>query len=261
MMRKHNRRMLLTSFAVGIAVVNLDFLIRPAAAGDVLENGGALVSAGIDLVPKVLPATRPAKGKATAVFHFHPEETQTTDYTKVFGTPPIINPNPFTLNYTGAEIHGTSGAATFDLSLQQVKDAKGNAAWQIGGKVKATVKPGKSKPVLPVSVTADAADPIGFGAGPEATFDFYSGGLNNSFSLGAGTAFDLGASANGDSMSFTARVAPDFVSDPTEFWSDGLSGAVDLYKLVVTPVGEDGHATSIQFPRSRRTSSTSPFDL
>jgi len=229
--------------AVIVAAALAPALLTSSAQADEItaaqENGGKLASKTGNLDPKVFDPKN-ATGTATTTFGFHPPAPVTSTYTKNVKTN-VVNPNPFTHNYPGGEVHGTTGSATYNVSIGKVVEGA-KSKFTIGAKVEGKIQPGNNKNVK-VTIDADVKDPFNFSNNPDAQFDVHPEGLDYSFSLRAGTAFpavfapdlqSFGAVAADTSMHFAARVAPGFVTNATSFWGPTQPGSIDLFELIIT---------------------------
>jgi hypothetical protein len=228
-----------TRYAFGAAVsIGLFFAMTGTARGQDVETD---TDSGLKLVPKVgvtlrtFPS-RAGAGYAATTFAFHPISIRSTYIGKdwVAGQ---VNPPLVIHDSSLDELHGTYGIATHALTL-----FNGGGFLSVDDDVSATVIPGRNANPAKVSVLARLSDPISFSdTSPDAQFGFEASGFDVAFSMQAGTAFPSqfatqpgpGADPSGTGMSFHARVAPGVVNDPQTFWSDGLSGAVDLFSLTV----------------------------
>lgn len=230
---------------------------------EALEDGKKVApKQGVALPEKPFPPEN-AMGRAGTFFAFHPGEPVATVFSKNVKTN-VVNPSPFTHNYSENEIHGTTGKATYDIGLAGVIE-NGVQKFVTRGSVTGEITPGMNKGEK-VLITAQVRDPFTFSdSNSSAQFDFAPGGLDYSFSLLRGTAFpaifapnldSFGALAAETMMVFTGRVAPGVNADPVAFWSDGLSGAIDLYTLTLTSDSNHHITPVLSFARG-----TSQFTL
>jgi hypothetical protein len=205
------------------------------------ETAGKAAGKTTDLTAKVFDP-KAAKGKATTLFGFHPIDTVATDFAKN-ATAKVVNPNPFTHNYTQSETHGTTGTATYQLAIGSIVEG-GKTKFTIGGKITGGIMPGNNPQMPQVTIVGDIKDPFMFSADPNAQFDFPAGGMDYQFTLGSGTAFPAnfapnatspGAVAAATSLRFRGRVSPGMIDDPATFWADTpTTGTVDVFDLVLT---------------------------
>jgi hypothetical protein len=182
----------------------------------------------VNLQPRVLPDDKKPKGTAITTFAFHPERKVTNTFTKDFVLE-TVQPNPFTHTYPGTETHKTTGTARYNLKLQKAENG-----FVLSGTLTGTIRPGVSKPPMPVSISATASDPMTFSdVNSDAHFFVPEGGLEYSFSLASGTAFPVFSqdlAPGGTGMLFQARIAPGLIAEPGAFW-DSPSGLIDLFTL------------------------------
>lgn len=181
------------------------------------------------------------------LFDFHPIDVEQD---VIYANATLGNPHGENLLHVyspdAPEFHGTQGSAqhefTVELRPMEAPFSDFDLVWMVD-QVSQTIAPGPAKPPQPVRIFAGVLDPFTFSdSSDEAFLAFSEEGLDIPFSLLADTAFPdvfasspgaFGAIAADTYMKVRFRVAPGVVSDPEEFWSDGLAGAVDLFTLTL----------------------------
>ncbi|MBX9792397.1 MAG: PEP-CTERM sorting domain-containing protein [Pirellulales bacterium] len=190
---------------------------------------------GVDLYVRATDAPVFASTK----FAFHPAIAKSTKI-GVFTLIELVNPQGVRHEYTKTEDHGTTGYADHDLSIESF-DFAGLRKYSLRDHVEAVISPGKNEQPQKVSIHAAIDDPFAFSnTSADAVFGFDPAGVTMQFSLEELTAFpglfatspgDAGAIADDTQWTVRFRVAPGVITDPETFWSDGLSGAIDMVTL------------------------------
>lgn len=190
-----------------------------------------------------IKANKKGKGNAKVDFDFHPVRVQPNkDGLRFYKDPTsmAVIPNPFTISYGTGEEHDTTGKVDFAYELAKFKDGD---QWMlhVTGTMTGAINPGEEDPPKQVSLMATSKDPWVFSdTDPNAPFGFEPLGIDSSLAIlelefpeitGTEIVDVIGAPYSSTSV---ARVAPGSVSDPNDFYDPNLSGAIDLYELVIS---------------------------